>query len=181
MKNTPFMYLLVCKGLLQLRTMTSGWQGAPYYRRYLREFKTADFVEEKLMGTDSTIAPPPEPAVFFNERFMAARHKDTIENTVSMYFLVCKGLSIDDAGVSRNTVFQEIRPGTGFETSQFVEEKLGGAGAERLWGCRRTTHLHDLDHFGRVESVWCASCARESVRYRSRPIYHKGRYKSSLQ
>ena len=26
--------------------------------------------------TDSTIAPPPKPAIFFNERFMAARHKE---------------------------------------------------------------------------------------------------------
>ena len=37
-----------------------------------------------------------------------------------------KGLSIDDFGVSRDTVFQEIRPGAGFETADFVKEKLGG-------------------------------------------------------
>ena len=43
-----------------------------------------------------------------------------------IYFLVCEGLMVDDVGVSRDTVFQEIRPGAGFETADFVEEKLGG-------------------------------------------------------
>ena len=59
---------------------------------------------------------------------MAARHtrKDTIEKKLSIYFLVCKGLTIDDVRVARGTVFQEIRPGAGFETGHFVEEKLGG-------------------------------------------------------
>ena len=58
---------------------------------------------------------------------MTSRHKEgSIENKVSAYFLVCKGLSIDDVGVSRDTVSQEIRPGAGFETGDFVEEKLGG-------------------------------------------------------
>ena len=36
------------------------------------------------------------------------------------------GVSIDDVWVSRDTVFQEIRPGAGLETGDFVEEKLGG-------------------------------------------------------
>ena len=48
-----------------------------------------------------------------------------IEKNVSIYFLGCKGLSIDDVEVSRGTVFQEIRPGVGFETGDFVEKKLG--------------------------------------------------------
>ena len=39
---------------------------------------------------------------------------------------MCKGLSIDDVGVSRDTVFQEIRPGAGFETDDTVKEELGG-------------------------------------------------------
>ena len=43
-----------------------------------------------------------------------------------MYFLVCKGLSINDVGVSRDTVFQEIRSGAGFETGDSVKETLGG-------------------------------------------------------
>ena len=37
------------------------------------------------------------------------------------------------SGVSRDTVFQDIRPGVGFKTGDFVEEKLGGGGTvERL-------------------------------------------------
>ena len=51
---------------------------------------------------------------------------------IYIYILVCRGLSIDDVGVSRNTVFQEIRPGAGFETGGFVKKKLGR-------GYRRTT------------------------------------------
>ena len=31
-----------------------------------------------------------------------------------------------------HTVFQDIRPGAGFETGDFVQEKLGGAAVERL-------------------------------------------------
>ena len=41
-------------------------------------------------------------------------------------FLVCKGPSNDDVGVARGTVFQEVRPGPGFKTDDFVKEKLGG-------------------------------------------------------
>ena len=43
--------------------------------------------------------------------------KDTIEKKVSIYFLVCEGLSIDDVGVSRDTVFQEIRPAISLKKS----------------------------------------------------------------
>ena len=42
------------------------------------------------------------------------------------YFLVCEGLSTDDVGVARGTVFREIRPWAGFKTDDFVKEKLGG-------------------------------------------------------
>ena len=49
-----------------------------------------------------------------------------------MYFLLCKGLSNDDVGGARDTLFQQIRPGAGFETGDFVKEMLGGATAERL-------------------------------------------------
>ena len=61
---------------------------------------------------------------------MAARRKEgytIIEKNVSKYFVVCKGLTIDDVGVSRDTVFQEIRPGAGFETADLsLKETLGG-------------------------------------------------------
>ena len=40
---------------------------------------------------------------------------------------MCKGLTIDGVGgVSRDTVYQEIRPGAGFETGDFAGETLGG-------------------------------------------------------
>ena len=50
------------------------------------------------------------------------------EKKVSVYFLVCEGLSYRTmtVGVSRDTVIQEIRPGAGFKTGDFVKEKLGG-------------------------------------------------------
>ena len=49
-----------------------------------------------------------------------------MEKCLSTCFLVCKGLSIDDVGVSRDAVLQKIRPGAGFETGDIVKEKLGG-------------------------------------------------------
>ena len=77
--------------------------------------------------TDATIAYPP------NQRFLLTKvsrlldtRQDTLDGKVPTCFLVCKGLSIDGVGVSRGAVFQEIRPGAGFETGDFVKEKLGG-------------------------------------------------------
>ena len=49
-----------------------------------------------------------------------------LKKIVSIYFSVCQSLSIDGVGVSRDTAFQEIRPGAGFETGDFGKEKLGG-------------------------------------------------------
>ena len=77
--------------------------------------------------TDSTIAPPKaNDFSFTNVLWLLDTRKDTIENKVSICFLVCKGLSIDDVGVSRDTILKEIRPGAGFETGDFVKEKFGG-------------------------------------------------------
>ena len=76
---------------------------------------------------DSTTAPPQKPLIFFNERFMAARHEEgCYENNISMCSLVCKEISEDDVGVARGTVSQETRPGAGLKTGDFVKEKLGG-------------------------------------------------------
>ena len=45
-----------------------------------------------------------------------------------------KGLSNDGIKVSGTTVFQEeIRPGAGLKTGDFVKEKLGGATVVRLF------------------------------------------------
>ena len=58
---------------------------------------------------------------------MATRHEEGCYKVkVSVYCLVCNGLSIDDVVVARGTVFQEVRPGAGFKTGDFVEGKLGG-------------------------------------------------------
>ena len=45
-----------------------------------------------------------------------------------IYFLVRKKiiLSNNDVGGARGTAFQEIRPGAGFESGDFVIEMLGG-------------------------------------------------------
>ena len=48
------------------------------------------------------------------------------------FFLACKGLSIDDVGVAKGIVFQEIRPGAGFKAGDFVQEKLRGATVVRV-------------------------------------------------
>ena len=73
-------------------------------------------------------SPPPKNQRFSitNVSWLLDTRKDAIESKVSIYFLVCKGLSVDDVGVSRDTVFQEIRPGACFETAGFVKEMLGG-------------------------------------------------------
>ena len=44
------------------------------------------------------------------------------------FFLVIKGLSSDSVGVARGTVFlQELQPGAGFVTGEFIERKVEGA------------------------------------------------------
>ena len=94
------------------------------YRHYMIEGPLAD----------STIAPPPKPAFFFNERFMAARHEEGCYGMhFSMHFLVCRGLSNDDVGVARGTVSQETRPGAGVSKPAISSKKnVGGAIVERL-------------------------------------------------
>ena len=49
-----------------------------------------------------------------------------MKKNILKHFLVCIGLSNDDVGVARGTVFQEIRPGAGFKTGDFVEKSWGG-------------------------------------------------------
>ena len=64
-------YFLVAK---DDRTMTSGWQGTPYFRSYGREgagFKTGDFVEEELGGLYRRTTPTcAYILLFFSEYFM---------------------------------------------------------------------------------------------------------------
>ena len=71
-----------------------------------------------LPWTDTLKAPPQKPAVSCNERFMAARHNGgCYEKNVFMYVLICKGLS---NGVVWGALFQEVRPGAGLKTGDFV-------------------------------------------------------------
>ena len=69
-----------------------------------------------------------------------------LKTTVSIYFLVRKGLSIDDVGEGveghRTYVFREIRPGAGFViTGDFVKkEKSRG-------GYRRTIQFYSKSDF----------------------------------
>ena len=73
---------------------------------------------------------------------MLGTRKDATNNTMFRYFLVCKGLSNDDVGRARGTVFQEIRPGAGFETCDFVTEKgVGGATVARPHNKQKTRNL----------------------------------------
>ena len=48
-----------------------------------------------------------------------------MDKICSNIFLFCKGLPNDDVGVARGAVFQEMRPGDGFTTSDFVKENFG--------------------------------------------------------
>ena len=59
-----------------------------------------------MFKTGSTIAPPPKPAIFSNERFMAARHEDgCYEVTNFICIFVCKGLSNDDVGLAKEAPY----------------------------------------------------------------------------
>ena len=51
--------------------------------------------------------------------------------------LVCEGLTNDDVGVARGTVFQEVRPGASFKTCEISLEKSWG-------GCRSKTQGENL-------------------------------------
>ena len=79
--------------------------------------------------TAPTIAPP-KTGGFLQRRtnvFMAARHEEgCYEKSILEQFHVRKGLSNDDVGAARGTIFQETRPGAGFKTGDFVQEKLRG-------------------------------------------------------
>ena len=42
------------------------------------------------------------------------------------YILVREGLSIDDVGVAKGTVLEEMRPRAAFKSGDFVKKTLGG-------------------------------------------------------
>ena len=57
---------------------------------------------------------------------VSRREEGCYDRKVFMHALVAKGLSNDAVGFPKGTVFQEIPPGAGFTTGDFVEEMLRG-------------------------------------------------------
>ena len=49
-----------------------------------------------------------------------------MKNISSDVFLLAKAYGTMTSGVARSTVFQKIRPETGFRAGDFTREKLGG-------------------------------------------------------
>ena len=64
---------------------------------------------------------PPENQRFYltDLSWLLDTRKDAMKKICSYILFVCKGLSNDDVGVTRGTVFQKIRPGAVFKTSDF--------------------------------------------------------------
>ena len=107
-------FLLVCVALRRLGL-----------RNFLRVLSYR--VRNSFVQTDSTIAPIKTSDFLQRTTFhgCSTQGRIPLRKTYPCIFLVCKGLTIDDVGVSRNTVFQEIRPGDGLETADFVKQELG--------------------------------------------------------
>ena len=82
--------------------------------------------------TDSTIAPPPQTSDFCQRTFHGCSTqarillKTTYTSKEYSQLFGCKDLTIDDVRVSRDTGFQEVRLGAGFQTGGIVYEKLRG-------------------------------------------------------
>ena len=72
---------------------------------------------------------------------------------------MCKGLLIDDVGVSRGTVFQEIRPVAGFETVKPVISLKKSKG-----GYYRRTTLTGLLEISSLVKVWSPSSENKKER-----------------
>ena len=81
-----------------------------------------------------------------------------------MHVLVREGLSNDDVGVAKGTVFQEIRPWVGFKTGDYIREKLRALHhrmtrvqfcPNQFWGLRRT--CLNLRKRGASEKKWRTS------------------------
>ena len=96
------------------------------------------FISRTAPRTGSTIAHPPSqkqnPTIFFingtfhgcSTRRRMSRKKKPSHIFSCLLKTSCSRVSNDDVGVSRDTVFQEPRPGAGFKTGDLVKEKLGG-------------------------------------------------------
>ena len=68
--------------------------------------------------------PPPKPAIFFSGRFslLLDTRKDAMMKMSTRIFLFAKDYRLMTSGwVAMGAVFQEIRPGAGFKTDNFVK------------------------------------------------------------
>ena len=85
-----------------------------------------------MLGTDSYYdSPPQKPAIFLtNVSWLVDTRKDAMTKkyiyTKNVFMFAKEGLSNDDVGTARGTVFQGLRPRAGVKTGDFVKEKLGG-------------------------------------------------------
>ena len=93
------------------------------------------------------ILPPKKRRFSFNDvsRLLEARKADLLCEKIIIYFLVRKRLSNDDVGVATGNVVQEIRPGAGFKTGDFVKEKLGEISYRRTTPARYSQPATKMD------------------------------------
>ena len=73
-------------------------------------------------------SPQQKTAVFFDERFVAARYEEGCYEKHLLRICSCSRMTVDRShvGVAKGTLFQEIRPWAGFKTGDFVKDKSGG-------------------------------------------------------
>ena len=100
--------------------------------------------ERRLILRDPT---PKKTAVFFNERFMPARHEEAChEKHISRKYLVYKGLPNDEVGEARGTIFRETRPGGLVSTPAISSKKswegYRRTGQRRVFTRAKTTLVH---------------------------------------
>ena len=77
--------------------------------------------------------PPPEKKTAISltdvSRLLDTKKRMLLKKNIFTYQVFsCKGLSNDESGVARDPVLDEMRSGAGFQTGDFVGEKLGGGG-----------------------------------------------------
>ena len=81
-------------------------------------------------STDTTISShslPPDKAIFFSKRVVAARYEEgCYEKDIYHALMFAKDYRPMTSGWQGAPKFQEIRPWAGFKTDDFVKEKLGG-------------------------------------------------------
>ena len=121
------------------------------------------------MRTDSTMVPPKNSDLLqWPFHGCSKQGRMRLKAKYPWYSSACKGLSIDGVEVSRDTVFQEIRPGVGFETGDSFKKSWGGHRRTTLrWRTLSSSHPLRWGRtcFSRITYTGCApfcGCSRES-------------------